>query len=225
MNYIFLGAALPIAMLNWIAVAQGWRRVEWLAKPTVMLALLAFTIGNGGLQVGMMWFIFGLAFSLAGDVFLMLPHERFIAGLVSFLLAHICYIIGLNPIPPLKAPHLVAAALIILLVALPASQIYRRVAAGLQARGQDQLKLPVLAYTIVISVMLISALFTMLRGSWPAAQALLVSAGAALFFLSDAILAWNRFVAPLPRGRVWNMMSYHLGQMTIALGAALYFLS
>lgn len=225
MNYIFLGAALPIAVLDWIAVAQGWRRIEWLAKPTVMLALLAFTISNGSLQSGMIWFILGLAFSLAGDIFLMLPHERFIAGLVSFLLAHICYIIGLNPIPPLKASHLIAAALIVVLVAMPASQIYRRVAAGLQARRQDRLKLPVLAYTIVISVMLISALFTMLRGSWLAAQAILVSAGAALFFLSDAILAWNRFVSPLSHGRFWNMMTYHLGQMMIALGATLYFLS
>ncbi len=223
MNYIFLMAALPIALLNWIAVAQGWRRIEWLVKPTVMLALLAFTISNGGLQPGMIWFIFGLAFSLAGDVFLMLPSERFIAGLVSFLLAHICYIIGLNPIPPLKTPHLIAATLILVLVAMPASQIYRRIAAGLQTRHQDQLKLPVLAYTIVISVMLISALFTMLRGSWPAAQALLVSAGAASFFLSDAILAWNKFVSPLSRGRMWNMITYHLGQMMIALGATLYF--
>jgi uncharacterized membrane protein YhhN len=34
----------------------------------------------------------GLVCSLAGDVFLMLPSDRFVAGLVSFLIAHLFYI-------------------------------------------------------------------------------------------------------------------------------------
>ena len=36
----------------------------------------------------------GLLFSLVGDVSLMLPNERFIQGLVSFLVAHLCYIVA-----------------------------------------------------------------------------------------------------------------------------------
>jgi hypothetical protein len=34
----------------------------------------------------------GLIFSLAGDIFLMLPTDRFREGLASFLAAHVCYI-------------------------------------------------------------------------------------------------------------------------------------
>src|SRR5213080_3500470 len=36
--------------------------------------------------------LIGLVFSLAGDVFLMLPRARFVAGLTSFLAAHIAYL-------------------------------------------------------------------------------------------------------------------------------------
>ena len=38
--------------------------------------------------------VVGLVCSLAGDVFLMLPEERFVEGLVSFLLAHIAYVVA-----------------------------------------------------------------------------------------------------------------------------------
>ena len=46
-----------------------------------------------------------------------------------------------------------------------------------------------------------------------------------LFFISDTLLAWNRFVAPIRHQRVLIMSTYHLGQMGLALGAALQFLS
>lgn len=226
MTTTFLLMAVPIAALNWLAVWRGWKRLEYLVKPTVMVMLLAFAVSNGGLaNAGMRWFILALALSLAGDIFLMLPKERFIAGLVSFLLAHLSYIVGLSPIPPLQAPHLVVAAIFLVLVALPAVVIYRRIAAALSTHGQRALQKPVLAYTVVISIMLLSALFTLLRDEWQAIPSLSVSAGAVLFFLSDAILAWNKFVEPIPNGRVWNMMSYHLGQGLLTLGAALHFLS
>ncbi|NIW49240.1 MAG: lysoplasmalogenase, partial [Gammaproteobacteria bacterium] len=56
--------------------------------------LIAWVIINGGTQGPIIYFLIGLALSLAGDIFLMLPDEKFIAGLVSFLLAHLAYILG-----------------------------------------------------------------------------------------------------------------------------------
>ena len=42
------------------------------------------------------WFVVALVFSLAGDVFLMLPNEDlFVPGLGSFLVGHVAYIVGL----------------------------------------------------------------------------------------------------------------------------------
>jgi len=224
MNYLFFGAAIILAITDWMAVARGWKNLEYFAKPATMVALLAFVIQNGGTTGGMLWFTVGLALSLAGDVFLMLPKEQFIAGLVSFLLAHVAYTIGLAPKLPREAPALMIAASLAIFIALAAGQIYRRVAGGLRASGKTSLRAPVLLYTIVISVMLFSASLTLLTDRWSSMDALTICAGAALFFLSDAILAWNKFVSPIRYGRVMNMISYHLGQLLIALGAALHFL-
>ncbi|MFZ5819987.1 MAG: lysoplasmalogenase family protein, partial [Chloroflexota bacterium] len=58
-----------------------------------------------------------------------------------------------------------------------------------------------------------TALLTLFRPEWKSAPALLVSAGAFLFYLSDIALAWNRFVSPIRHGRMLNIGLYHLGQI------------
>jgi uncharacterized membrane protein YhhN len=223
MSYTFFGLAFVLAVVDWIAVARGWKKLEYFAKPATMVALLAFMVQNGGLKGGMLWFTLGLVFSLAGDVFLMLPRDRFIAGLVSFLLAHVAYIIGFKPRIPSETSVLLIALGLAAIVALVSTQVYRRIAAGLRAKGKQRLQAPVLLYTLVISVMLISAMLTLLSNRWYPLHAVAVCLGAALFYLSDTVLAWNRFVNPLRNGRLINMSTYHLGQLLIALGAALHY--
>jgi uncharacterized membrane protein YhhN len=214
--------ALIIAVVDWYAVHTQNKKLEYFAKPGVMVALILWMLLNGGLSSTLIWFTLGLAFSMAGDIFLMLPRERFIAGLVSFLLAHLMYIAGLNQTPP--AVNL-PAAIVAVLVALTWLRIYRSISAGLTASGNTALKYPVLAYSLVISVMLLSALLTLTGETWQPAAALLVSGGALLFFMSDTLLAWNKFVTPLRNGRLAVIVTYHLGQIMIALGAVLHFSS
>jgi len=222
MSYYFLFLALIIAILDWIAVARKWKRIEYFAKPATMLALLAWLGVNNGFQGSMLWFALGLLFSLGGDIFLMLPREQFIPGLVSFLIAHICYLIGFNSANPVYN----AASLILLVVVMFTGYlVYRRVALGLHASGQSKLKLPVLVYSIVISLMLFSALSTLIQPDWRIYAAVFASSGALLFFISDTTLALNKFVSPIPNARVITMVTYHLGQILIVLGAALRFLA
>jgi uncharacterized membrane protein YhhN len=222
MNYLFLLAALAVAVLDWLAVAKSWKPLEYVAKPGVMVALALWLWQAGAFSSHLAWFALGLVFSLLGDVFLMLPREQFIPGLVSFLLAHLAYLVGFNAsLPSLNA----ASLLLALLVATTSVQIYRGVSAGLVASGSQGLKGPVLAYSAVISLMLLAALLTLLRSDWNTGAAVLASAGAFLFFLSDTFLAWNKFVKPLPLARLRVIVSYHLGQLLIVLGAALHFLA
>jgi len=221
MAYLFMILALILALVDWISVAKNWRKVEFFAKPAVMLALLAWIGLNNGFQGPMLWFALGVFFSLGGDVFLMLPREQFILGLISFLIGHVCYLIGFNSTGLFFNFPL---AIVILVVAAAASQIYLKISAGLRASKKDSLRIPVFVYTIVISLMLISALATLIRPDWRFSAAAIASSGALLFFISDTLLAWNRFVKPLPRGRLYSIIPYHLGQIGIVLGAALYFL-
>jgi uncharacterized membrane protein YhhN len=219
--YLWLGAVLFLAIGDWVSVAKNWRTAEYILKPAVMVVILAWLGWQGGFSGWMIWFALGILFSLVGDIALMLPREQFILGLAAFLVAQLAYIIGFNAsLPPLNLASLALA----LMVALPAITIYLRVASGLRASDQPGLILPILAYTVVLSLMTLSALLTLLRNEWQPGPALLVSAGALLFFLSDTILALNKFVAPIKYGRVANMATYHLGQILIVVGVSLYFL-
>lgn len=215
MNF-FLAIVFLAAALDWYAVYKGWKKLEYFLKPVTMLLLYSWFIGVSGALNGIaLWFGVGLLFSLAGDIFLMLPKEQFIAGLVAFLLAHVMYIIGFNASLP---PFTPLGLFFVTIVAAIGKELYIKIAAGLEEKGKSALQKPVLAYTTVIAVMLTSALFTLFRADWSFNAALTVSIGAALFMLSDAILAWNKFVAPIKNGRVMNMAAYHLGQIILIVG-------
>ena len=218
MPYLLLIPVLVTAILDWISVAKNWRKAEYVLKPLTMVALLAWLWIVAGFSGALIWFALGLLFSLAGDIFLMLPREQFIPGLIAFLLAHLAYLVGLNQsAPPISLPSLILA----LFVALTSLQIYRRISQGLKKSGHGNLAVPVLVYTVVISLMLLSALLTLVRPEWNPMPALLVSAGALLFYISDTLLAWNKFVAPLKTGHLVVMVTYHLGQILIVLGATM----
>jgi uncharacterized membrane protein YhhN len=221
MQIFLLIIAFLIAVVDWISVAKGWRKLEYIAKPAVMVAILVWVGLIGGFQGPMLWFVAGILFSLAGDVFLMLPRESFIAGLVAFLLAHVCYLIGFSVYGLFFNLALVFLALVILLTAI---QLYKRISEGLRSRARSDLQIPVLVYSVVISLMLFSALATLVRPNWRFSAAAIASAGALLFYISDVLLAWNRFVSPLPGGRVISMPAYHLGQLGIILGAAIQYI-
>lgn len=222
MSYLLIGVALIVAIADWVAVATQRKTLEYFAKPGVMLVLLVWLWQASGFSDSLIWFGLGLVFSMAGDIFLMLPRERFIAGLVAFLLAHVAYVVGFNQTP---TAFNLAGFILAVLVTLVFLRVYRRIAAGLDASGQPALKTPVLIYSLVISVMLLSALLTLAADTWQAGAAILVSAGALLFFLSDTLLAWNKFVTPFKWGRLAVIITYHLGQILITVGAAWHYLS
>lgn len=213
--------ALLTAILDWIAVSKNLRRANYFLKPAVMILILAWLAAIGGFSGTMLWFSLGILFSLGGDVFLMLPREQFIPGLIAFLLAHIAYIIGFSP----QLSEINLSSLVVgIVVAISSIVIYRRIATGLRAHANRSLIIPVSIYVIVISLMGFSALLTLTNEDWEALPALLVSAGAILFMLSDTILAMNKFVAPVKHGQLVVIIAYHLGQIGIVLGAAVHFI-
>ncbi len=213
-----LGAALLLAVLDWAAVARRDRRSRYVFKPVTMVAVIAAVVLLILLSAHDPWqafaFLVGFAFSLAGDIFLLLPSDRyFMPGLVSFLLAHLCYIIGLNQtLPPASALLLALPILVIGLL------LFSRIRAGLLQSGHRGLVPAVALYSLVISVMLWSAWAALFRfgPDWPFPRQALIAVGASLFFMSDSILAWDRFVERKAWGDMVVMITYHLGQIALA---------
>ena len=213
---------VAVAVVDWIAVAKGWKKVEYIAKPWTMAALfLVLALVGRFSSLPLIFFGLGILFSLAGDVFLMFSDRWFIPGLVSFLLAHVAYIAGFNLPLPVVSPTW--ALIVALVLAFSAARLLRPIVAGLAAKGQRKLIGPVVVYGVVITLMLLSAMLTLFRPEWKAPPAALVSIGAMLFFYSDAILAWIKFVAPIKNGRMMNMITYHLGQIALIAGVLIQF--
>jgi uncharacterized membrane protein YhhN len=152
----------------------------------------------------------GLLFSLAGDVWLMLPGNRFLYGLVSFLLAHLCYIFAFltgssaNGFPWPVIPLALIGAIIL---------IYLWPALSASLRGAVSL------YVAVIVVMAALAVSRAMAGF--SIDTLSAAIGALLFMASDAILAINRFRRPFHLAQAAVLGSYFAGQLMIALSVGL----
>jgi uncharacterized membrane protein YhhN len=218
---IFLIAAFIFAVLEALALWKQWLKLEYIAKPAVMIILFLWLWTSAGLNGASLWFGIGILLSLAGDVFLLISLDRlFLAGLVAFLLAHLAYLVGFNiPIPEISAWGFVLAVI----VGLGGVRIIRRIIAPLAVSGQGRMRMPIIIYSTVISLMLLSAMMKMTDITWNANAATLVGVGAFLFYVSDIILAWHKFVAPIQYGRIYNIGAYHLGQIMLIAGVIAQF--
>ena len=153
------------------------------------------------------WFVVALVLCLAGDVLLMLPQDLFVFGLGAFLLGHLAYIVGMH-VDGMDGPRfLIGIVLVMVALAVLGTIILR----GVRAGPDPKLAGPVVAYMGVISAMVASAIGTG-RG--------FAVAGAGLFYVSDALIAWNRFLRETRHGGVLIMVTYHLGQVGLVLSLA-----
>lgn len=213
---------MAVAAVDWLAAWRRWKKVRYVAKPGALLLLLAWFTQVGGWRGPLLWFGLALVFSLAGDV-LLLFDGLFLAGLAAFFTAHVFYLVGLNTFPlPIRWSSLAVLAA----VGGVGLGVFRQIRRGLARRENgNAMVAPVFFYSLVISLMLASALFSFWRPGWPAPAAALAATGAALFYVSDSLLAANRFVAPVPCADLWVMSTYHLGQFGLALGALAAFAS
>ncbi len=162
MNH-FLWLTVFFAILDWLAVWLNQKRARYLTKPATLLALIIWHTQMGGWQAPYFWFGLGLVFSLAGDVFLLLPARYFMAGLGSFLAAHLCYITGFNQsLPVLNGVAVLLAFAVIILAFYVLRNIYR----GLEKHDQKKLVPAAMIYGVIISLMLFSALLCLWRPDW-----------------------------------------------------------
>lgn len=228
-----VAAALAAAVADWVAVARGSKRAEFVLKPLTMVLLICAAIAfrTDEAAVRFDFTVAALVLSLAGDVFLMVPKDLFVAGLASFLMAHIAYIVAftvavVGPYAVVRTrlafyepghvllPGAVAAVVVLAVAAV----LFVRIRRGIVASGHAELVLPVAVYVLAISAMVVSAAMTIGRPSWSVAGRTYAIAGALLFFVSDALIGWTRFVKAYRWGPVAIMATYHLGQVGLVLG-------
>lgn len=147
----------------------------------------------------------GLGCSLVGDVLMMLRRKRFVAGLAAFLAAHILYIAAL--VSRVATP--------LSLVLLIPYVLYLGFMAGRLGPRLGRMKVPVLAYMLVIMVMAAAAAQAYAQAGRAATLCALL--GSILFVASDSFLAANRFVRAFPAAQAMILGTYYAAQILIAL--------
>jgi uncharacterized membrane protein YhhN len=160
-----LAAFAVFAVADWVAVARGAHRVEYVCKPAATVTLIALALALPEVDDPAMrfWFVVALVASLAGDVFLMLDDRWFLAGLGAFLVGHLGYVVGLAG--QIGSARGLAAGVVLVLLAVPALGV--RIVRGARARDA-RMALPVAIYMAAISGMVVLAFASGMYGPSPA---------------------------------------------------------
>lgn len=204
---ILSSLAVISAILHLRAEYMGQRRHVYFFKPLTMffIILIASQTKNPVSAFYKYTILCGLIFSLAGDIFLMLPSDRFISGLLSFLLAHLFYIAAFT-FEGARSPGVLTAVPLL---------IYGALMLRILLPHLGSMKAPVMIYMLVILLMAWQAvnrwMMTAEQGS------ALTLAGAFLFVVSDSLLARNRFKRRFRGAQIYIMSTYFMAQWLIAL--------
>lgn len=210
----FLAVTVPLLVR---ARFRNDRNQEVLFKPLSTLGVIAIALlsfGVPGRQIAFtLGIALGLVLSLGGDVALIFRSNRtFLIGLVFFLLAHIVYSVVFTVPNGFHRQDLISGV-VLLALAIP---IYLYLRPGL-----GRLNGPVIVYILVICFMVNRAISAFWSETFSQTQAWLMSTGALLFWLSDLMLAINRFRCPF-RAESLSLFLYYGGQLLIALSPSFF---
>lgn len=212
-NMFRLSLLLPVVSRLWLLTFAGFSLLyialpeivpvawHWFFKIIPIAMLLQLVLSRAGGKARMLLGL-GLVLSAIGDILLALE-GLFVQGLGAFLLAQLTYtILFLTQFrwQPRRLPWaclIIAYALLGTLLIVPEA---------------GDMKMPVTAYMVAISLMAIAAGFR----SDP--QFIWVAMGALVFMVSDTLIAVNLFVTPFANSGAAVMTTYYLAQLLICVG-------
>ena len=213
-NAVFFKIYIVFSILYLIVLFTGHANLDLYLKPA-LIPLLGFGVYFHPKFLSRRILLNALIFSWIGDVILIfadIAEIYFILGLVSFLIAHITYCVLFNKqiIGEIQI-NKVLFGLGSLVIAFYLTAIILVLMPNL-----GDLKIPVIVYAAVISTMLLFAFNGYLI--WKKPGALYIFVGAITFVISDSILAFDKFHAPIEKSSFFIMLSYLVAQYLIVVG-------
>jgi uncharacterized membrane protein YhhN len=182
------------------------------AKPLIVLSLIFFFYLKGThleLKTRKIMLL-ALVFSLIGDISIMFDHvstNYFLIGLISFLIAHIMYVLVFLEN---RKKSQKSISFIVILIVYTSTLFY------ILKDGLNEMLIPVIIYILVILAMAITASYR--KGNVTTLSYNLVLVGALFFVVSDSILAINKFHTAITSKHLLIMITYALAQYCIVMG-------
>ena len=198
------------------ASSFGIAPLAYVTKPLLMLFLAVFFYRNAPKPLNRLGkiTIYALFFSWLGDVLLMFQQYQaiyFLLGLVSFLVAHLCYIFAFTQTP--KSPK---SSVKVLAIATLVYLFFGFLSMSFLKEGLGKMFVPVIVYSLTIIAMNLAAVNR--YGKVEISSFSWVMIGAISFLISDSLIAFNKFYSPIPAPSFWIMSTYCLGQFLIVVG-------
>jgi uncharacterized membrane protein YhhN len=208
--YFFIGISCVYLLL----ISFGYEDFAWYMKPFLLPFLFYAVVKTNEFETKR-WLLLSLLFSWIGDCILMFADKGelyFIFGLVSFLIAHVLFIVLFvkqksDGIHHNQTLYWFGFSFVL---------VYLFGMLSLLIPTLGDLKFPVGIYAMTISLMLIETL----KGSfnWREQSKYIVLIGAIFFVTSDSILAINKFHTEIPNASFWIMITYLIAQFCIVKG-------
>jgi uncharacterized membrane protein YhhN len=209
-----LQAFLVFGVLYSLLLLTGNSTITWYLKPFLLPFMFYAVVKSEPFDIKK-WLLAALLFSWIGDCILLFADKGelyFIFGLAAFLIAHILFIVLFtkqnSTIISFKKP--------LFWVGFVCATVYLAGILSLLLPGLGNLRFPVIAYALTITIMLKTAL----KGSfdWKGNSKYIVLFGAIFFVASDSILAIDKFHSPIPLASFWIMLTYLIAQFSITDG-------
>lgn len=218
MKKIFLILFILVSAGEIISTLMDVPVLHTFCKPAIMimLGLYYWASQRSATEPLSIPLIIAILFSCAGDILLMQKSDEkfFMFGLGAFLVAHLFYILTLrqhrleNSPEALHGLQKIRFAFPVILAGTGLVAILYGHLGGL--------KVPVIVYATVITVMVLNALFRF--GRTNTLSFAMVFGGAILFMISDSLLAINKFLESMPMAGFWVMSTYIGAQFFIVQG-------
>jgi uncharacterized membrane protein YhhN len=195
--------ALISAILTIYAKNGKKTSLECIFKPFTMIAIVAMAFINSSSPATFYQnaILVGLIFSAIGDVLLIDEKRFFVYGLLSFLIAHICFIAAFW-----TSPNFFVVGLYLVYVLFFLRILWKHL---------GDLKIPVIVYSLTLALMSWMALsLTISNHNHNTFHAFI---GSILFVASDSFLAFNKFKTEFRYSEIAILATYFAAQWFIAL--------
>jgi uncharacterized membrane protein YhhN len=208
---VFILLLLAHCLFIYFAMPGGRMISKLLLVPFLLIYLSASREGRLNRLV-----IAGLVFSFAGDLLLFFTGELyFLLGMFAFICTHVCNMIFFAQLQKGQPVSRALSSMVLMVFWMAGLGAYVFFMLG---NRLGNLLVPIIVYMLIISAMAIAAAGSSRNALLAKAAAGFFIPGAALFALSDSILAMNKFLWQDPLADIAVMTTYGAAQFLLVKG-------